>query len=287
MRITKIASWATATLAAAALVAGCGGTGGTRLSRLTPTEGVVIPDGGTDVMMLPPYMCSGSVVGFDCSMPFPLRPDGHISDFSSREWNNTAGKWCNASGFHGSLYSYTNSTNFPQDTHSQKVDPNDASLHFAFMVSAGQYGGGGLAFEGGCLDVSAFTGVQFSVAVVSGSLASCPLQLQLQTFEQRPTSPFPGGGCDQSTTSCYSFPAATGLPAISTDPANPTVVSLPFSSFSKITGALTQVVGLQWQVNAQGACTVEIKIDDVGFIPAAAPPEPSDDGGTAGDAAAD
>ncbi|HEY7374262.1 MAG TPA: hypothetical protein VIF57_19020 [Polyangia bacterium] len=270
-------------LAMAALLAGCGGSVGERRARLSPTEGVVIPDGGTDAAVLPKFKCSGSVAPFDCSMPFALHPDGHVTDFSAREWDNNSGKWCDESGFHGSLYSYTNSASFPQDTHTQKVD-TDGALHMAFMVTGGQYGGGGLAFEGGCLDVSAFTGVQFTVAVVSGSLASCPLQLQLQTFDARPTTQTPPGGCDQNTTSCYSFPAATSLPAISTDPANPTLVQLPFPSFSKIAGELTQIVGLQWQVNAQAACTVEIKIDDVAFIPAAAPPEPGDsDGGTAQD----
>ena len=86
MRFTKIASL----FATAAAVAGCGGSGGTRLSRLTPTEGIVIPDGGTDVMLLPAFMCSGSVAALDCSKPFALHPDGHVTDFSYREWNNKA-----------------------------------------------------------------------------------------------------------------------------------------------------------------------------------------------------
>ena len=47
--------------------------------------------------------------------------------------------------------------------------------------------------------------------------------------------------------------------------------------------APAQLVGLQWQVNStSGPCTVELRIDDVGFIPAAPPPDPgTDDGGTA------
>ena len=37
------------------------------------------------------------------------------------------------------------------------------------------------------------------------------------------------------------------------------------------------MVGLQWQVNSSGGgCTVELRIDDIAFIPAArAPPEPA------------
>ena len=76
-------------------------------------------------------------------------------------------------------------------------------------------------------------------------------------------------------TSCYGFPAATGLPAPSTDPTKPTPVSVPFSSFggTSMMPPPGQLVGLQWQVNsAGGACTVELSIDDIAFIPAAAPP---------------
>jgi hypothetical protein len=70
------------------------------------------------------------------------------------------------------------------------------------------------------------------------------------------------------------------LPSLSSDPANPTQVVLPFTSFSRITGALTQIVGLQWQVNATGgACTVEFVFDKIDFIPAAAPDGGGGDGG--------
>jgi hypothetical protein len=48
-----------------------------------------------------------------------------------------------------------------------------------------------------------------------------------------------------------------------------------------------QVIGLQWQVNSSsGACTVELRIDDIRFIPAASPADAgaSDDAATASDA---
>jgi hypothetical protein len=70
---------------------------------------------------------------------------------------------------------------------------------------------------------------------------------------------------------------------LSTDPANPTPIVIPFTSFSRVTtGTLNQIVGLQWQVNASTACTVDFLLDDIDFIPASAPP----DGGTGDDAAA-
>ena len=57
----------------------------------------------------------------------------------------------------------------------------------------------------------------------------------------------------------------------------PTVVTIPFDSFgASVMPAPAQIVGLQWQVNSSsGACTVELRLDDIAFIPAAAPPEPA------------
>ena len=271
IRIDKMAA-----LTIAVAVAGCGGTTGERRARLMPTVG--LPDAGPEVAHEPPFMCSGSIAALDCTNPFKLGPDGHVTDFSMREWSSGSGKWCDASGMHGSIFSFKG--NAPMDNNGSSVDM-DGSLRLMLSVSSGSYGGGGLAFEAGCLDASEFTGVTFSVAVASGSLSGCALQLQLQTFEQRPTTQSPAGGCDQNTTSCYSYPAATGLPAASTDITMPTVVNIPFTSFGRAqtAPAPTQIVGLQWQVNSSsGACTVELRIDDVGFIPAAAPPP--NDGGT-------
>ena len=93
----------------------------------------------------------------------------------------------------------------------------------------------------------------------------------------------PPGGCDLNTTSCYGFPAETGLPTPSTDPTMPTLVTIPFSSFSSsVAPAPAQLVGLQWQVNSSGgACTVELRLDDIRFIPAAS----TSDAGMSDDAA--
>jgi hypothetical protein len=254
----------TAALLTAGLAIGCGGTDGTRAKRVTP------PDAGSDVMFQPPFVCSGSIAALNCAAPFRPPADGHIVEFSNPEWNSNTGKWCDAGGMHGAIFSFKG--NAPDDSNAISVNTDDGSLRLALSVSGGSYGGGGLAFEAGCVDATAFTGVQFSIAVASGSLTGCTYQLQLQTFEQRPMSQNPPGGCDINTTSCYSFPAATGLPAPSTDPTTPTPVSAPFTSFgSSVMPAPAQIVGLQWQVNSSGgACTVELRIDDVGFIPAAA-----------------
>ncbi len=285
----------TAALLVAALtsvgLAGCGGTGGPRRMRLTGTGADSGGDGGTDsAPPLPPFMCSGSISLLNCAAPFMLPADGHVTDFSSREWSNPSGKWCDEGGMHGSIFSFPGSGAMDSNSHGV----TDGSFRLSLTVSAGSYGGGGLAFEAGCVDASAFTGVQFSIAVASGSLTGCTYQLQLQTFEQRPimqNAPNPPGGCDQNTASCYNFPAARNLAAPSTDPANPTLVTVPFSAFTAaVTPAPAQLVGLQWQVNSStGACTVELRVDNIGFIPAAQPPDAGggDDASGATDAATD
>jgi hypothetical protein len=268
-------TWAACALTAAAIAAGCA-PGGTRRSRLEPTVGV---DASTPMEVAPRYVCSTSIASLNCSAPFVPAADGHITDFSAREWNNSSGKWCNEAGMHGAYFSFKG--NGANDSNGITVNA-DGTLRLTLSVSSGSYGGGGIAFEAGCTDASAFSGVQFTVAVASGSLTGCTYQLQLQTFEQRPTSQNPPGGCDINTTSCYSFPSATGLPAPSADLANPTMVTAPFSSFgSSVMPAPAQIVGLQWQVNSSsGSCTVELAIDNIGFIPAAAPPPPPPDAGT-------
>jgi hypothetical protein len=262
-------------IAAAALVAGCA-EGGPRRARLQPTVGV---DAHVPVDVAPRFVCSGSIPPLNCSAPFVPPASGHIVDFSYREWNSSGGKWCNEAGMHGAIFHFPG--NAAGDASGASVS-DEGSLRLSLTVSAGSYGGGGIAFEAGCVDASAFSGVQFSIAVASGSLSGCSYQLQLQTFEQRPLMPLPAGGCNQETASCYNFPAARNLAAPSADPASPTPVTAPFDSFTSSTmPAPAQLVGLQWQVNAAGgACTVELSIDDIAFIPAAAPPPPSNAGTT-------
>jgi hypothetical protein len=274
----------TATLVGLAIAVsslGCGGAGGTRLKRIEPdANGVILCDA-------PDYECDLSVKPLDCSAPAYLDPNGRVTDFSCSEWNAGMGKWCTRrNGHHGSIFSFKGTA--PTDTNAVAVDETDGSLLLSLNVGNGSYGGGGLAFEGGCVDASAFTGVEFTVAVAMGSLIGCSYQLQLQTFEQRPMSQSPPGGCDDSAGgSCYNFPAATGLPAPSTDATKPTLVSIPFSSFGgSVDPAPAQIVGLQWQVNsAGGQCDVGLRLDDIRFIPAASPADAGiSDAGTPADA---
>jgi hypothetical protein len=253
----------TCILALAAFAGGCGGADGVRRMRAQQVQDAAATK----------YIC-GSTNELNCSAPSTLMADGHLTNFSFAEYSESSGKWCDASGFHGSTFAYNG---VEANSRSMTVDTTDESVKLSVMVSGGSYAGGGLAFES-CLDASAFSGIKFTVAVSGGSLTGCSYEFQLQTFEQRPTSQNPPGGCDQNTTSCYSFPAARNLPAPSMNPASPTLVTLPFSGFvgTSVMPPTAQLVGLQWQVSSSGGpCTVELRIDDIDFIPAAASPPPN------------
>jgi hypothetical protein len=120
---------------------------------------------------------------------------------------------------------------------------------------------------------STFTSVQFTAAVTAGSLTGCAWQVQLQTQDQRPTSDTnpSGGTCNPDAgASCYRYPTVASL-AIPT--AAPSAYTEAFTLFNNPSSSpvptQTQITGIQWQVNSAssgtGTCTVELRIDNIGF----------------------
>ena len=197
-----------------------------------------------------------------------------MTDFSTREWSSASGKWCDESGLHGSIFSFKGTG--ANDSNAISVNTMDGSLRLALTVSTGSYGGGGIAFEAGCLDASAFTGP--AVLDRGGVRQPHGLHVPDPAADVRAAADDaePVRRLRQNTTSCYSFPyVRNNLPAASTDPTMPTLVTLPFNMFSaSMMPAPAQIVGLQWQVNSSsGTCTVELRLDDIAFIPAAPPPD--------------
>jgi hypothetical protein len=213
----------------------------------------------------------------DCSNAYTL-PDGHVTNFSPGEWDNVAGRFCGASGLRASTYSYSGSGSGPDgvpSSHSKTVDV--AAENFALMLTAApsDYAGGGFAFEH-CVNVSSFNAVRFSIALAAGDLTGCDLMLHLKTFEQQASSQSPPGGCDLTVSSCYTFPSAPLVLALTS---TPQVVTIPFTDFVPAATGLPapqQVVGLQWQIQsaapadpdggAQIGCTVELRVDDIDFV---------------------
>jgi hypothetical protein len=183
---------------------------------------------------------------------------GVVTDFS--DFNTTTGKWGNTSGLYGADFAYAGTN----ATMTEAISPTNQNLHITGTLSSGAYAGAGLSFYT-CADVSTFSSVSFSIA---GSAPGCDLELQVQTFNQVPTTNTPPGGC---VSGCYGFPSR-GKVAVPT--ATPTVVTTALSSLSNWTAAdATQVVGIQFQFTvpqvADGgtatSCTVDVTIDDVKF----------------------
>ena len=116
--------------------------------------------------------------------------------------------------------------------------------------------------------------MSFSLAgSFSGTASACDLELQVQTFDQRPTTQTPPGGCDSSAGSCYGYPVTK---KIGTPSSTATTITLTLADFSKwSTANAKQVVGLQWQVTVSTAsatddaalpsCTADFTIDDIKF----------------------
>src|SRR4029079_16293403 len=100
-----------------------------------------------------------------------------------------------------------------------------------------------------CPSARWFNALRSPAWVSMGSLTGCSFHAYLQTFEQRPTTQAPPGGC--SAASCYSFPGSPDLAPLST---TPTTFTVPFSSLTQSAAHTNpiagQIVGLQWQVNS-------------------------------------
>jgi hypothetical protein len=113
-----------------------------------------------------------------------------------------------------------------------------------------------------CVTTASFTKISFNVYGTS----ACSIELQLQTFDQRPNNQTPPGGCDPSGT-CFTFPAKSQVVSLSTSVAAPgTAVSVPLSTsgFTHWTAAVgTQVVGLQWQFT--GTCSIDATFTNIKF----------------------
>jgi len=193
-----------------------------------------------------------------------------VTDFGANDWNATTGKWCDAHGLDGNVFFYAGTGS----TAAAVVDTTaPRNLKLNFTVTAGQFAGGGMTFDS-CVNATGFNSVQFTALITAGSLSGCAWQVQVQTLDERPsTATNPSGGtCNTTTTTCFNYPAYAIAAAPPLTPAAPMTFSAPFTGFTNPLGSMirTQVVGLQWQVNSSGGtgtCTVELRIDDIKFIP--------------------
>jgi hypothetical protein len=253
------------TAGATAGTTGSGGAGGTSAG----TAGVT-GSGGTGGR----FTCAATQ-DLTCGGGALMLTGGHVTTFDMQEWSPTDGKWCNASGLRGSIFSYSGGPTVDGaviSSNAQGVDAPNGNFRLTLTAGPGGYAGGGVSFDR-CVDVSSFNALRFTAYIASGDLTNCNFKSQLQTFEQRPNSQSPPGGCDPDAGSCYNFP--TTMLTLTT---TPTPFTLPFSGFAssatQTNPAPGQIVGLQWQLESgmlpddagQPTCTAEIRIDDIDFV---------------------
>jgi hypothetical protein len=206
---------------------------------------------------------TGGVASYNCSAAIvPANgTSGMVTDFS--DYNEATGHWGKSSGIFGSIYSYAGTS---ATMNAAKVEGTPKGLHLAGSVPANSYAGGGLTFLA-CATVASFTQIQFSVY---GNTANCAVELQVQTFDQRPTDQTPPGGC---ASNCFNFPVLKQIIDLSTAVAasSPKTVVKSLSSFSNWSSTnAAEVVGLQWQftrASSSGTCTADVTVTEAKFLP--------------------
>jgi hypothetical protein len=220
----------------------------------------------------------GAGGAFDCSPDWNLTcgasaltlMNGHVTNFSSQEYSPISGQYCNASGLNGTTFQYSGG---PNDGSSSAiaVDTVAGNLSLSLTVGPAGFAGGGISFRS-CVTVPASSAIRFNAWRASGDQTGCTFKVLLQTFEQRPTTQNPPGGCAFGA-SCYYFPASPNITLAST----PTIVTVALAAFTGVPHTMPiegQLVGLQWQLDsapvvdggAQATCTLEVRLDDIDFI---------------------
>jgi hypothetical protein len=270
-KVFFVATAAAGCMALATMAVNCGGSSGDRPggSGGTPsvggsTIGGTNGGGGTTGAggATTPTTCDNTIPPLNCAAAVvPANgTSGGVTDFT--DWNNTCGKWGTIPAFYGATFSYPGTKG---STVKDTVDVTAKALHLAGTVMAGDYAGGGLSFYN-CATVASFSQVQFTL---SGASPGCDLELQIQTFDMRPTTQKPAGGC---TTGCYAFPVVRKIAVPS---ATAQVITTPLASFSNwSTANANQVVALQWQFtgtqldpDAGVGCPINVNITSVKFLP--------------------
>ncbi len=245
--------------------AGATGTGGTTGTAGATGTGGVVGTGGTTAGTggatgTGGVPGTGGTTGYSCASAI-VPASGVVTDFS--DWNTTTGNW-GSGALTGNIYQYagTGATMNPA-----KVEGTPVGLHLTGTVPASDYGGGGITFLS-CVTVASFTRVQFDIY---GGSPNCSIELQLQTFDQRPADQTPPGGCKaDGGSSCFKFPVMSKVVDLSTTITTPKTVSATLANFTNWSAtAAGQIVGMQWQFTASGSnsCSVNATVTNIKFVP--------------------
>jgi hypothetical protein len=181
----------------------------------------------------------------------PITPaNGYVTNFT--DWNAGTSRWGTGTLI-GTIYSFASTS--PAATMTAKVEGTPPGLHLVGSTSSTGYAGGILTFLS-CVTTASFTKILFDVY---GSAANCAIELQLQTFDQRPTTnQDPPGGCVQAAdgSGCFTFPKKSQVVDPTTLTTTPKTVTTTLNTMTNWTTAEgTQIVGVQWQFTSNGSST--------------------------------
>lgn len=234
--------------------AGGVGTGGRVGTGGAPGTGGRVGTGGSPGS-------GGSTAGGYNKCATPITPanktSGGVTDFT--DWDAGTVRWGSSAGLNGTVFAYA-STNASMTT-PPKVEGTPPGLHLVGSVPASAYAGGGLTFLS-CVKSTGFTRISFQAY---GSAVNCNIELQLQTFDQRPTDQDPPGGC---TGTCYTFPLFSQVVTPTAAP-GVTVTKLLTDLTRWSDASSTQLVGIQWQFtsNGSGTCTPNVTFTNIKLVP--------------------
>ena len=187
----------------------------------------------------------------DCSAP-SVPPSGLLTDFNRQP--AATGRWASSNGLVGTLFAFAADST---STSTATVGTAPSDLHLVASVGANTYAGGGILFDS-CQSIGSFTSIRYSVSGTN----SCPIWLQIQTFNLKPNTDVPQGGC---ASNCQNYPTVQNVPI------SPSPVTVTLSSFSSWSSTLAgQVVGVFWfldTLNNKPACTTDLHIDDIKLVP--------------------
>ena len=192
-------------------------------------------------------------------------PIALLSDFGLSTWSPTTLTWGLPGNLTGSIFVYRGVS---AGSFLATVSTGNApALVLSGTVAAGDYAGGGMAFDR-CVNTTVYTGFTFTLG---GTAAGCQVFFQVLTFSQQ--SVLNRGSCNPSTMTCFVFPkvqvqvgAAPNVVRFS-DLANTGLPAAPAA-------IAAEMLAVQWQVQSAAAgagpataCSnVNLTIDDVSFI---------------------
>ena len=278
-KVYLVSTAAMGCLAFATLSINCGGssgerpgsTGGTTSTGGSGAGGTTSGAGGTTSGAGGTTSAGGSTTaGLNCAAP--VVPDnGGVTDFS--DYSSSNGRWGSATGLNGAIFGYSGTNG---SSVKAVVEGTPKGLHLTGSVFPSDYSGGGLGFNV-CVTVASFTKVQFDIS--GPGAPGCDLEMQIQTFDQRPTTQTPPGGCDSNAGSCYAFPVVRQIVDVSSPITTAKTITTALTAFDSTwatDGNATQVVGLQWQFTGTNiaavdggatSCPVDVTITNIKFLP--------------------